>query len=129
MARRKPIPIDEKLLAIVKAFRERRAYRADSDWVFASPANDGKTPYWPDSALDNFVKPAATAAGIRKQFGWHSFRHMYSTRLRANGTDIKVQQELLRHANPDMTLSVYTQAVSDAKRAAHAQVVRELLPA
>jgi integrase len=129
LARRKPIPIDEKLLAIVRAFRQSRAYRVDSDWVFASPASDGTSPYWPDSALDNFVKPAATTAGVTKQFGWHSFRHMYSTRLRANGTDIKVQQELLRHANPDITLAVYTQAVSDAKRAAHAQVVRELLPA
>ena len=40
-------------------------------------------------------------------------RHSYSTLLRANGTDIKVQQELLRHSNVQTTLQIYTQAVSE----------------
>jgi integrase len=54
-------------------------------------------------------------------------RHTYSTLLRANGTDIKVQQELLRHSNVQTTLQVYTQAVSEQKRAANARVVSQLL--
>src|SRR5438105_14831200 len=69
-------------------------------WVFASPYyKDGQVPYWPDSALTDFVRPAATRAGITKRVGWHPFRHTYSTLLRANGTDVKVQSELLRHSN------------------------------
>jgi integrase len=127
LARRKPIPLAHDLLTIVSAFREQTAYRADSDWIFASPAKDGETPYWPDSALENMVKPAVKLAGITKTVGWHTFRHSYSTLLRANHTDIKVQSELLRHSNIGTTLNLYTQAVSEQKRAAHGQVVEQLL--
>jgi site-specific recombinase XerD len=37
--------------------------------------------------------------GIVGKVGWHTSRHSFSTLLRALGTDIKVQQSLLRHAN------------------------------
>ncbi len=100
---------------------------AGSDWVFASPYKHGAEPYWPDSALTDFVKPAVKRAGITKTVGWHTFRHSYSTLLRANGTDVKVQSELLRHSNIGTTLNLYTQAVSEQKRAAHGQVVEQLL--
>ncbi len=49
--------------------------------------------------------------------------------LRANGEDIKVQQELLRHADIRTTMNVYTQAVSEQKRQAHSKVVRMVLAA
>lgn len=107
--------------------RERTAYPADSDWVFASPYKAGALPYWPDSVLCKVIQPAATRAKITKQVGWHTFRHSYSTLLRANHTDVKVQSELLRHSNIGTTLNVYTQAVSEQKRAAHGQVVEQLL--
>ena len=45
----------------------------------------------------------------------------------ANGTDVQVQSELLRHSNIGTTLNVYTQAVSEQKRAAHGQIVSRLL--
>ena len=47
--------------------------------------------------------------------------------LRSAGTDIKVQQELLRHANIQTTMNVYTQAVSDQKRAANSKIVEMVL--
>jgi integrase len=53
---------------------------------------------------------------------------MYSTLLRANGTDVKVQSELLRHSRIQTTLEIYSQAVTEQKRAAHAAVVGKLLP-
>lgn len=129
LARRKAIPLAHNLLTIVSEFRKQTAYAADSDWIFASPAKEGKTPYWPDSVLEKIVKPAAKLAGITKTVGWHTFRHSYSCLLRANHTDVKVQSELLRHSNIGTTLNVYTQAVSDQKRAAHVQVVEQLLSA
>jgi integrase len=46
--------------------------------------------------------------------------------LKANGEDIKVVQELLRHATVKMTLEVYTQAVTPAKRNAQSKVARML---
>jgi site-specific recombinase XerD len=47
--------------------------------------------------------------------------------LRQLGVDVKVQQELLRHADVRTTMNVYTQAVSEQKRAAHSSVVRMVL--
>jgi integrase len=55
--------------------------------------------------------------------GWHTFRHTYSTLLRAIGADIKVMQELLRHASARMTLDTYTQAVTATKRKAQSDVI------
>ena len=72
------------------------------------------------------MKPATKRAEITKRVGWHTFRHSYSTLLRANGTDVKVQSELLRRSNIGTTLNVYTQAVSEQKRAAHGQIVSQL---
>jgi integrase len=48
--------------------------------------------------------------------------------LRQLGVDVKVQQELLRHADIRTTMNVYTQAVSEQKRSAHSSVVRMVLP-
>ena len=57
------------------------------------------------------------------RFGWHTFRHTYSTLLRSVGTEFKVMQELLRHSSLRSTLDVYTQAISPAKHAAQAAVL------
>lgn len=54
-------------------------------------------------------------------------RHTYSCLLRANGTDIKVQQELMRHSTVEMTLDTYTQANSTQKIAANALAVGQLM--
>lgn len=126
-ARQKPMPLANELVKVLSEWRSKTPYRADSDWLFASEMKDGKEPYWPDHLLKRFVKPAAIRAKITKRVGWHTLRHTYSTLLRANGTDIKVQQELLRHSNVQTTLQVYTQAVSEQKRAANALVVGQLL--
>jgi integrase len=61
--------------------------------------------------------------GIEKQFGWHTFRHTYSTLLRSVGTEFKVMQELLRHSSLRSTLDIYTQAISPAKHEAQAAVL------
>jgi hypothetical protein len=41
---------------------------------------------------------------------------------------VKVQQELMRHADAGTTMNLYTQAVSEQKRAALSSVVRLVLP-
>jgi integrase len=43
------------------------------------------------------------------------------------GVDVKIAQELLRHANSRTTLDIYTRAVSAQKRDANAQIVQMLL--
>jgi len=43
--------------------------------------------------------------------------------------NLKVQQELLRHADVRTTMNIYTQAVPNALREANSKVVRLVLPA
>lgn len=90
----RPLPLDPGLAARLQELRTRFLPRCDR-WVFA---NDTGRPRWQETILQRQLKPAALRAGIGK-IGWHTFRHTYSTMLRSAGTDIKVQQELLRHAN------------------------------
>jgi len=54
------------------------------------------------------IRPVARANGINKNIGWHTFRHSFGTLLKANGEDVKTDQELLRHTNSRITLDVYT---------------------
>jgi integrase len=67
-------------------------------------------------------------AGISKRFGWHTFRHTYSTLLIANGENVKVVQELMRHASSHFTLQIYSQAQTRTKRAAQSRLVEAILP-
>jgi integrase len=67
-----------------------------------------------------------TNIGITRRLGWHTFRHTYSSLLKANGADTKVMQELLRHASSRVTLDTYTQAFLNHKRKAQSDVVRLL---
>jgi site-specific recombinase XerD len=48
--------------------------------------------------------------GLKKRIGWHTFSRTYSSTLIANGENVKVVQELMRHASSRFTLEVYTQA-------------------
>ena len=82
----------------------------------------GKQPYSPDSILKRCIRPAAERAKIKKHIGRHTFRRTFSTLLKANGEDVKVIQELLRHATVKMTLEVYAQAITPGKRKAQSKV-------
>jgi integrase len=119
----RPLPVDPGLAARLRDLRARSAWPHTGDWVFA---NDAGRPRWQETILQRQLKPAALRAGIGR-IGWHTFRHTYSTMLRSAGTDVKVQQELLRHANIQTTMNIYTQAVSDQKRVANSKVVEMVL--
>src|ERR1035437_4612304 len=57
-----------------------------------------------------------------------TFRHSFSTMLMANGGNVKVVQELMRHANCRCTLEIYSQARLQAKREAQHRVVELIIP-
>jgi integrase len=124
---RRPVPIDELTTAELLAWKRETCYAAPEDWVFASERVQGKMPPWADTLLDRFLQPAAKRAGITKWVGFHTFRHTYSTLLKANGEDVKVVQELMRHANISTTMNIYTKALTSAKREAQSRVVDVLL--
>jgi integrase len=127
-ASRKPLPLDPDMAQSLLAWRRVSPFNRETDWVFASPEMDGKQPYWPENLLRRHIRPAAKRCGINKAIGWHTFRHSYATHLKANGEDVKVVQESLRHANSRITLDTYTQALTPAKREAQSKVVRMILP-
>lgn len=117
-ASRRGVPILRELADALAEWRKDTPYPGDDDWVFASPYTQGKRPYWPESALVDQVRPAAIKAGVTKHLGWHTFRHSVATILGEKEENVKVVQELLRHATSRITLDVYQQGNAEAKRSA-----------
>src|SRR2546422_1447816 len=103
---KKWMPVDPILADLLQQHKARTTPEAkDTDWVFANP--ETRKPFWPGSLQEHYLVPAGMAAQIGR-VGWHTFRHTYSTLLRAFGVDVKVQQELLRHADIRTTMNLYT---------------------
>ncbi len=98
-------------------------YASDADWLFARDRLFGKMPIWANVSLQKILQPAAKRAGITKRIGWHTFRHTYSSLLSEYGSDVKVVQELMRHAKISTTMEVYTHARMETKREAQSRVV------
>jgi integrase len=122
------LPLDPALAEMMLRWKAQSKFTDDEDWVFASWRTLGQKPLRSTSVLENFVKPAAQRAGPGL-IGWHTFRSTFSTLLRGNGEDIKVQQELMRHADIRTTMNLYTQANSDQKRRAQGKIVQAILVA
>jgi integrase len=122
------VPIDIQVVADLWVWKETTAYSKPDDWIFASPHTHGRHPFWPDVVLQEVIRPAALRTGITKRIGWHTFRHSYSSLLVANGENVKVVQELMRHSSSRMTLEVYSQARNAAKRQAQGRLVQMILP-
>ena len=86
----------------------------------------GKQPIWPNSAMEDHIRPAAKRAGITKRIGWHTLRHTFGTLLKANGEDVATVQALMRHANVSVTMNTYVQAVTSAKRKAQRGIIKQI---
>jgi hypothetical protein len=87
----------------------------------------GRQPLWPETVWRRYGRPAVKAANIQKRVGFHTFRHTYTTLLTQNNEEVKVVQELLRHANSRITLDLYAQAGMPNKRLAQNKLVRLVL--
>ena len=126
-ASRKPVPLTHRVAADLWIWKESTPYAEPADWIFASRVHQGRLPVWPGTVLQKIIQPAAIKAGISKRVGWHTFRHTYATLLIANGENVKVVQELMRHASSHFTLQIYSQAQARTKRAAQLRLVEALL--
>ncbi len=126
---RRPVPLHPLVLSALFNWRAKSLYAGEADFLFPSIRLKGTRPLSPDSLLKKCIRPALVRAGVTgKHIGWHSFRHSLATNLRALGIDVKVAQELLRHASCRTTLDVYTRAVSQQKRDATSKLVEMILP-
>jgi len=120
------MPLDPALAEIL--FRYRRTYAPEAtadDWVFSNP--DTGRPWWPHRIQQCYIRKAGIKVVGVDGIGWHTFRHTYSSMLRHLGVDVKVQQELLRHADIRTTMNIYTQAMREDLRAANSRVVRMVI--
>jgi len=122
---RRPMPVDLALEKILREHRRRLPSSLQSEWVF--PSKRTGMPAHPWSAQRRWLLRAGEKVGTMR-LGLHAFRHTYSTLLNEHGTDVKVQQELLRHADIRTTMNVYTRAVPERLRKANSKLVRLLLP-
>jgi site-specific recombinase XerD len=91
---------------------------------FRKQGKEWHYPLWPGVLLEKVIRPAVARAGISKRIGWHTFRHTYATLLVANGENVKVVQELMRHASTRFTLEIYSQAQLIAKKSRPAALSR-----
>jgi integrase len=127
-ASQKRIPLDTYTAQDLLAWYEVTPYRDPDNFVFASDSSRagkkrGKQPLWLSTIMRYYIQPVVKRLGIKKRVGWHTFRRTYTTLLHANGEDVKVVQELLRHSSSRITMDVYAQAQTPAKRAAQQKVV------
>jgi integrase len=128
-ASRKPVPLHPVVVEELKLWKAESIYQANSDFLFPSIRKNGSQPLQPDMILKRHIRPALEQMGVSKRIGWHSFRHGLGTMLRQMKVDVKVAQEILRHANPRITLEFYQQAVTDEKREAQDLALKGFLGA
>jgi len=102
-------------------WKESTPYNGPGDWVFASPATNGRRPFWPDSMLTKHIRPIAEAAGFGR-IGWHTFRHSLSS-WGKEALKLEETKELLRHANLQTNSDIYGGLSLNAKRAAQDRLV------
>lgn len=123
---KKKLPLDEDLAQIFLAFRTRSEFKAETDWVFASPQMAGAQPYYPNNLQYRILRPAGKAAGLDFNLGWHTLRHSYRSWLDERGVELTVQRDLMRHADIRMT-SDYGDVSIDRLRQPNSEVVKQLL--
>ena len=84
------------------------AVRKDSDFLFPSFKLHGKQPRLGSMIVQDYIRPAAVAAGAIAEacprFGFHNLRHGLCTFLIENGHDPVVVQRMLRQSHVDMTM-------------------------
>jgi integrase len=123
------ISLDPGTLAVLQDHRRRAADVAagceaelvEDAYVFSSQV-DGSKPWRPDALTRRFrrVSDRAGLPGVRL----HDLRHYVATRLLAAGADVRTVAGRLGHANPAVTLSVYSHFVPDQ---AAAEALADLL--
>ena len=120
------MPVDPKILNVLRLFRAQSQYQKDEDWIFASPVKHGRLPVsYP--GVWRIFQNAARAAGI-PVFGTHSLRHSCRAWLDAAGAPISVQQKLMRHSDVRTTMNVYGDVVTDEMAQALSKVVGMAIP-
>lgn len=124
------IGLDDFALAVLKRHRASVDTLADdlelsvpSDAFIFSRSPSGSEPYRPDF-VSKFIHRIAAASGINTHL--HALRHFSATELIAGGYDVRTVAGRLGHADPGVTLRVYSHALPQRDREAAAALGRTL---
>ena len=108
----------------LRAWHCETPYSEDTDWIFPSFRLTGKNSisgnqFLKDHIRPGFIKHPLIESAYRGRAGHHAFRHSLATVLiTEEQVDPKTAQGILRHANSDVTMLIYTYAQDQAKRKA-----------
>jgi len=126
-ASKKPVPLHPLLAESLATWRKETPYPTNDDFVFPSFRLKGAKPPRANMLVADHLQPAARKAGIAGRIGFHTLRRTLASALVANGSDIRLVQELLRHSNPVITLDAYARSTTPAKIEAQGWVMQQLL--
>jgi integrase len=129
-ASKAPVEMHETLAALLQEWRRESPYSKDSDFLFPSFKLHGKQPRLGSMIVQDYIRPAAVAAGVVPEdcprIEFHSLRHGLCTFLIGNGHDPVVVQRMLRQSHVDMTMHYVHN--SHKARDAQAQFIERFLP-
>ena len=120
------LPLDPALISVLESWRAITEFKAESDWVWASPWQAGERPYSLNVVQCDHIIPAGKRCGLGK-IGWHTFRHTYRAWMGSSGTPLGTQQALMRHASISTTMNTYGAGMPDAMPEANSSVVRMVI--
>lgn len=97
-------------------FLEQYAKRESDIWVFPKRGNPAQ-PMYPSSATSYLRK--FSNRFCTESISPHMLRHTFASIAITNGADVESVSEILGHADPSVTLKVYTTSNTEAKRKAN----------
>lgn len=123
-ASQKPLPMPEALASILTDYLRRDWRESQERWLFT---NRRLRPYSADKVVMFKLWPILDALKIPR-CGLHAFRHFHSSMLLELGAPPQVAQAQMRHADPRITLEVYSHVVGESQRKAVERVAEILAP-
>jgi len=118
-----PVHLPESLTATLRAYRERWKPNPQG-FLFVTRNN---RPPSSNKVVQYGLWPVLDALKIPR-CGLHAFRHTHASLLLHTGATPKVVQEQLRHADPRVTLGMYSHVIGEDRRNAVERVAALLRP-
>lgn len=113
---RRKMHLVPEAVAALEAWRQTTAYREDTDWVFASPYQEGRLPYSYGTVREKYQE-AAERAGIEipedAVFGTHLMRHSCRTHLKKGTKEADVQRDVLGHSSVTINQDDYGEVLEE----------------
>jgi integrase len=127
------VPLHPMLALHIEGWHRETAYGGSQDWMFPSTKLKGTQPRVANMLVEDYLRPAAVAAGVigkdeEVRFGYHNLRHSLATFLVTTGNDPKTVQSLLRHSDVTSTLNIYSHAVNAKRMTAQGDLLMAFFP-